>query len=53
MENYQESLDQLALVLNKPKVTIPHLNISEKNIIPSEESVNKFLENVKKEIELY
>jgi hypothetical protein len=53
MEHYQESMNSLADRLNKKRIIVPHENISQREIIPSISSIQKFKENSKFEYALY
>lgn len=53
MEHYQKSMDILAEKLDKPKVQIPHINISQRTQKPSEDSIKKFKSKCELEYLLY
>lgn len=53
MEHYQKSMDILAEKLGKPKIKVPHKNISQRTQNPSESSIKKFKSKCKFEYLLY
>ena len=53
IENYQDSLNELADKIGKPRIAVSHENISERIGTPSESSIKKFREKCKFEYRLY
>lgn len=53
LEDYQKSINQLANIFTKNSVEVPHLNISDRAELPSENALNKFKERHEYEYKLY
>lgn len=53
MENYQQSVSNIAQKLNKKPIKVPHLNISKFNNTPSKNTIEKFKEKYELEYLIY